>query len=114
MLNKMKTLKPEKILFFKIKKIFRYCESTESLKWKCTLSPNKFEQVTLEDNVKEIINIEQYDNNSNNNPTRPATKKLHVSEARIFLNNCNRPSTIVKRQIYLEVEDQDIEDQLPS
>lgn len=44
---------------------------------------------------------------------RPATKKLHVSEARIFLNNCNRPSTIVKRQIYLEVEDQDIEDQLP-
>lgn len=77
------------------------------------LSPNKFEQVTLEDNVKEIINIEQYDNNSNNNPTRPATKKLHVSEARIFLNNCNRPSTIVKRQIYLEVEDQDIEDQLP-
>lgn len=34
------------------------------------LSPNKFEQVTLEDNVKEIINIEQYDNNSNNNPTK--------------------------------------------
>lgn len=42
------------------------------------LSPNKFEQVTLEDNVKEIINIEQYDNNSNNNPTKDLQLKNYT------------------------------------
>ena len=38
------------------------------------LSPNRFEQFTVEDDTKESANIGKYDDNSNNNSTRTTTK----------------------------------------
>ena len=65
------------------------------------LSPNKFEQLRVEDNVQETTNVEKYDDSPNNNPTRTTTKKLCVSEADSNLNNCNRPIRIANSQNYL-------------
>ena len=52
------------------------------------LSPNRFEQLTVKDDVQETANVEQYDDNPNNNPTRTTTKESCVSEADLNLNNC--------------------------
>ena len=65
------------------------------------LSPNRFKQLTMEYDVKEITNVEQYDDRPNNNPTRTTTKESYVSEANLNLNNCNRPSKIANNQTYL-------------
>ena len=65
------------------------------------LSLNRFEQLTVQDDVKETANVEQYDENSNNNPTRMATKESYFSEADLNLSNCNRPSKIANNQTYL-------------
>ena len=58
------------------------------------LSPNRFEQLTVEDDAKESANVEKYDDNSNNNPTRMTTKKSNVSEANLNLNYSSRPRKI--------------------
>ena len=58
----------------------------------------------MEDDIKETVNIEQYDSNPNNNPKRTRTKESYVGEADLnlnncnTLNNCNRPSTITNSQ----------------
>ena len=52
------------------------------------LSPNRFEQLTVKDDVQETANVEQYDDNPKNNPTRTTTKESCVSEADLNLNNC--------------------------
>ena len=43
------------------------------------LSPNRFEQLTVECNAKESANVEKYNDNSNNKPTRTTTKETYVS-----------------------------------
>ena len=53
------------------------------------LSPNIFQQLTVEDDVKESANEEQHGNNSNNNPTRTISKESYVKLADLNLNNCN-------------------------
>ena len=58
------------------------------------LSPNRFEQLTVEDDAKESANVEKYDGNSNNNPTRMTTKESNVSEANLNLNFSSRPRKI--------------------
>ena len=58
----------------------------------------------MEDDIKETVNIEQYDGNPNNNPKRTRIKESYVGEADLnlnncnTLNNCNRPSTITNSQ----------------
>ena len=58
------------------------------------LSPNRFEQLTVEGDAKESANVEKYDDNSNNNPTRMTTKESNVSEANLNLNYSSRPRKI--------------------
>ena len=50
------------------------------------LSPNRFEQLTVEDDAKESANVEKHDDISNNNPTKMTTKESYVSEANLNLN----------------------------
>ena len=64
-------------------------------------SPNRFSELTREDDVKETANVEQYDENPTNNPTRTTTKDPYVSEVDLNLNNCNRPNKIENSQTYL-------------
>ena len=63
------------------------------------LSPNKFEQLKVEDDVQETANVEEYGDNHIYNPTRTTTKESCVSEA--DLNDFDRPSTIANNQNYL-------------
>ena len=65
------------------------------------LSPNRFEQLAVEDDAKESANVEKYDDNSNNNPTRTTTKESHVSKAKLNLNYSSRPSKIANSQTHL-------------
>ena len=58
------------------------------------LSPNRFEQLTVEDDAKGSANVEKYDDNSNNNPTRTTTKELYVRESNLNLNYSSRPRKI--------------------
>ena len=68
---------------------------------KNVLSPNIFEQLTVEDDAKESVNVEKYDGNSNNNPTRTTTKESYVSEANLNLNYSGRPRKIANSQTHL-------------
>ena len=84
-------------VFLKSKKNrFQYCQSLSKLN-ENVLSPNIFQQLTVEDDVKESANEEQNGNNSNNNPTRTTSKESYVKLADLNLNNCNRPSKIANR-----------------
>ena len=58
------------------------------------LSPNRFEQLIVEDDAKESANVEKYNDNSNNNPTRKTTKESYVREANLNLNYSRRPRKI--------------------
>ena len=68
---------------------------------KNVLSPNIFEQLTVEDDAKESVNEEKYDGNSNNNPTRTTTKESYVSEANLNLNYSGKPRKIANSQTHL-------------
>ena len=60
------------------------------------LSPNRFEQLTLEDNAKESPNVEKYDHKSTNNPT-----ESYVSEANLNSNYSSRPRKMSNCQTHL-------------
>ena len=55
----------------------------------------------MEDDAKESVNVEKYDDNSNNNPTRTTTKESYVSEANLNLDYSSRPEKIVNSQTHL-------------
>ena len=76
-------LKPEMNLFFKSQKKNKLFNTVISLSWlnENVISPNRFEQLTVEGDAKESANVEKYDDNSNNNPTRRITKESYVSQA---------------------------------
>ena len=65
------------------------------------LSPNRFEQLIVEDDAKESVNIEKYDDNSNNNPTKTTTKESYVSEANLNFDYSSRPRKIAHSQTHL-------------
>ena len=54
----------------------------------------------MEDDVKESVNVEKYDN-SNNNPTRTTTKESYVSEANLNFNYPSRPRNVANSQTHL-------------
>ena len=89
-------LKPEMALYFKNenRKNVSILSIVLSRLNEDVLSPNRFEQLTVEDDAKESANVEKYDDNSNNNPTRMTTKKSNVSEANLNLNYSSRPGKI--------------------
>ena len=62
------------------------------------LSPNKFEQLTVGDAVKETANVEQHEDNPNNNPTRMTTEESYTIQANLNLTNYNRPTKIANSQ----------------
>ena len=96
MLSKMIMLKPEMTLFFKNQNRTNVSILSIVLSRlnENVLSPDRFEQLTVEDDAKESANVEKYDDNSNNNPTRMTTKKSNVSEANLNLNYSSRPRKI--------------------
>ena len=96
-------LKPEMTLSFKNQKKNKRLNTVNRLSQlnKNVLSPNKFEQLTVEDDVKETYNVEQYEDNPNNNHTKTTTKDSYIIEADLNLTNCNTPNTIANSQTYL-------------
>ena len=70
-------LKPEMTLYFKNKNKENVSILSIALSRlnENVLSPNRFEQLIVEDDAKESANVEKYDDNSNNNPTRTTTKE---------------------------------------
>ena len=96
MLSKMIMLKPEMTLFFKNQNRTNVSILSIVLSRlnENVLSPDRFEQLTVEDDAKESANVEKYDDNSNNNPTRTTTKESYVSEANLNLNYSSRPRKI--------------------
>ena len=87
----------EMTLFFKNQKrtnfntVNRLSRLNESV-----LFPNRFEQLSLEDNAKESPNVEKYDHKSNNNPT-----ESYVSEANLNSNYSSRPRKMSNCQTHL-------------
>ena len=96
-------LKPKMTLFFKNKKKNKRFNTVNCLSQlnENVLSPNRFEQLTVEDDAKETVNIEKYDDNSNNNSTRTTTKESYVSEANLNLDYSSRPRKIANSQTHL-------------
>ena len=96
-------LKPEMNLFFKSQKKNKLFNTVISLSWlnENVISPNRFEQLTVEGDAKESANVEKYDDNSNNNPTRRITKESYVSQANLNLNYSSRPRIIASSQTHL-------------
>ena len=77
------------------------------------LSSNRFEQLTVEDDAKESENVEKYDDNSSNNPTRTTTKESYVSGANLNLNYSSRARKIASSQTHLTTHKrQALKDQL--
>ena len=66
------------------------------------LCSNRSGQLTVEDDVKETVNVETVWWKPSKNPTRTTTKKSCVSESDLNSNNCNRPSTNVNNQTYIK------------
>ena len=58
----------------------------------------------MEDDAKESANVEKYDGNSNNNPTKTTTKESYVSEANLNLNYSSRPRKIASIQTHLTTQ----------
>ena len=54
----------------------------------------------VEDDAKESANVEKYDDNSNNNPTRATTKESYVSEADLNLNYSSSPRKFANSQTH--------------
>ena len=96
-------LKPKMTLFFKNKKKKKHFNTVNCLSQlnENVLSPNRFEQLTVEDDAKESVNIEKYDDNSNNNSTRTTIKESYVSEANLNLDYSSRPRKIANSQTHL-------------
>ena len=55
----------------------------------------------MEGDARESANVEKYDDNSNNNPTRRITKESYVSQANLNLNYSSRPRIIASSQTHL-------------
>ena len=55
----------------------------------------------MEDDAKESVNIEKYDDNSNNNPTKTTTKESYVSKANLNFDYSSRPRKIAHSQTHL-------------
>ena len=68
------------------------------------LSTNRFEQLQVDDDVKETVNAEHNDKNLNKHP-----KRTRAEESQVIvivnncnsLNTCNRPTAITNSQNYL-------------
>ena len=54
----------------------------------------------VEDDAKESVNVEKYDDNSNNNPTRATTKESYVSEANLNLKYSSSPRKFANSQTH--------------
>ena len=66
------------------------------------LSSNRSGQLTVEDDVKETVNVETIWWKPSKSATRTTTKKSCVSESDLNSNNCNRPSTNLNNQTYIK------------